>query len=202
LDVAYGAKHTLRADFGDQVRLLAYDLPASSHLAFGPSKLPTIYAQAGETLPVVLYWRVLSDVSADYSVFVHLDGPNGQTFAGADELNPEDIPTSHWPPALYVRNSLTLALDAGLPPIRYTLAVGLYDTESGARLPVAGSGNARDVLPLAYVWLSSPTPGTRLMWTGSPSTGGLMPRWRMATPSSSTPWELMVRWLPNLMRCR
>lgn len=189
LDVAYGAEHTLRADFGDQVRLLAYDLPTSGGLAhrapskigwpgddekprqpsnhspkgtygpiFQPSNLPTIQAHAGETLPVVLYWRALTDLSADYSVFAHLDGPNGQTFAGADELNPEDIPTSHWPPSLYVRNPLTLAMDTDLPPIRYTLTVGLYDPESGARLPVAGNEDARDALPLAYVWLSPPTP--------------------------------------------
>ncbi len=160
-DVVYGAQNNLRADFGDQVRLLAFDLPAFPREGpMGePSDFPAYQTRAGGLLPVVLYWRALVPLAANYSVFVHLDAPDGTTYASADELNPADIPTSGWPPALYVRNPLTLVLPSDLPPIRYTLTAGLYDPDSGARLPLTGCQGCPvdgDALPLAQVWVSSP----------------------------------------------
>jgi hypothetical protein len=168
-DVAYGVQHVLRTDFGGQIRLLAFDLGAERRTR-GAAKdssvltLPEAQAKTGGTLPVVLYWRALEPLSADYSVFLHLDAPNGETYAGADELNPEDIPTSNWPPSLYLRNPLSVALPPDLPPIRYTLTVGLYDAHNGERLPVRGCDGCSttkdigDALPLAHVWLVSPRP--------------------------------------------
>jgi hypothetical protein len=172
-DSVVGAQFNLQADFGDQVRLLAFDLPTFPQA--GPNgqpfprgdltaTLPKLQAQAGSSLPIVLYWRALAPLTTDYSVFVHLDAPDGQTVASADELNPEDIPTSHWPPSLYLRNPLTLPLPADLPPIRYTLTAGLYDPYGDARLPLTGCDNCQaapehlDALPLAYVWLLPETP--------------------------------------------
>ncbi len=169
-DHVYGAQYALRADFGDQVRLLAYDLPTyqSTHLPisqttnlpiYQPASLPTIQSKTGASLPVVLYWRALAPLTTDYHVFVHLDAPDGQTYASADERHPADIPTSHWPPSLYLRNPLSIALPPDLPPIRYTLTAGLYDPQTDARLPVTGCDGCPpseingDALPLAYVWL-------------------------------------------------
>ncbi len=176
-DQVYGAQYQAQVDLGDQVRLLAYDLPTrpsnqpsiqptiqpipkGPRGAIHPSNLPMIHAQPGDTLPVVLYWRALEPLGADYSVFVHLDALDGRTYAGADEVNPEDIPSSHWPPSLYVRNPLTLDLPADLPPIRYTLTTGLYDPENGERLIAAAcqacpSGNT---IPLAHVWIQPSPP--------------------------------------------
>jgi hypothetical protein len=164
-DVVRGAQYEYQADFGDRVRLLAFDLPGwkagrlGNLPTFQSSGLPEIRARAGSSLPVVLYWRALGPLIANYSVFVHLDAPDGTTYASADELNPGDIPTSRWPPSLYVRNPLALALPADLPPIRYTLMAGLYDPDSDARLPVTGCDGcpaSGDASPLAYVWVSSP----------------------------------------------
>ncbi len=156
-DHVYGAQYALQADFGDQVRLLAYDLLTLP--AFQPSNLPMIQSETGDALPVVLYWRALVPLATDYHVFVHLDAPDRQTYASADERHPADIPTSHWPPSLYLRNPLTIALPSDLPPIRYTLTAGLYDPQTDVRLPVTGcdgcppSEISGDTLPLAYVWL-------------------------------------------------
>jgi hypothetical protein len=165
-DVVRGAQYEYQADFDHRVRLLALDLPSelptiqpSNELATQPPNHPTIQVQAGGSLPLVLYWRALAPLTTNYSVFVHLDAPDGTTYASADELNPADIPTSRWPPSLYVRNPMTLALPADLPPIRYTLMAGLYDPDSAARLPVTGCDDcpaSGDALPLAHVWVSSP----------------------------------------------
>jgi hypothetical protein len=179
-DVVYGAQYEYQADFGDQVRLLAFDVEGwkggrledwkigrlgdgadPNHPTIQSSNLPSFQVQAGSSLPLALYWRALAPLTANYSVFVHLDAPDGTTYASADELNPANIPTSRWPPSLYVRNPLTLALPPDLPPIRYTLMAGLYDAEGGVRLPVTGCDGCPapaggDALPLAHVWVSSP----------------------------------------------
>jgi hypothetical protein len=157
-DVVRSAQYGYQADFGHRVRLIALDLP-SEPVTIRPPDLPTIQLKAGGSLPLVLYWRALAPLSANYSVFVHLDAPDGTTYAGADELNPADIPTVRWPPSLYVRNPMMLALPADLPPIRYTLMAGLYDPDSAARLQVTACDDCSvsgDALPLAHVWVSSP----------------------------------------------
>jgi hypothetical protein len=166
VDQVRGAQHELGVDLGGQVRLLAYDIAGGRPVdrpqgePAGAAPLPEIHVEAGDVLPVVLYWRALRPLDTNYSVFLHLDAPNGQTYAGADEVNPEDIPSSHWPPSLYVRNLLALELPAGLPAIRYTLAAGLYDSESGRRLPVTGCAGcgSGDAIPLAQVWVAPPLP--------------------------------------------
>jgi hypothetical protein len=161
-----GVQHPLRAAFGDEVCLLGYDLPicgqwiGGARCASSPAgALPEMQARAGTPLTAVLYWQALRPLELNYSVFLHLDAPDGKIYAGTDEVNPEDIPTSAWPPALYLRNPLTVAVPADAPAIRYALTAGLYDRETGRRLSVTECGGCSALppgagsLPLAYVWL-------------------------------------------------
>ena len=72
---------------------------------------------AGRTeLEATLFWRALQPLQTNYTVFLHLDAPNGQTMATVDEVHPENIPTRNWPPGLYLRNPLALPIPADLPP--------------------------------------------------------------------------------------
>ncbi len=160
-----GVQYSLRASFGDQVQLLGYDLPAcqpglgSTQSATGvrcarlaAGQLPELKMNTGDTLTAVLYWQALQPLSRNYSVFLHLDAPDGTTYGGADEINPEDIPTSAWPPALHLRNPMTITLPADIPAIRYTLTVGLYEPRTLERLATEACDGCA-ALPLAYVWL-------------------------------------------------
>jgi hypothetical protein len=138
------ADQVMQVDFSDQIRLV------------GVEALPEIVPlpAAGETeVEVVLYWRALRELETNYSVFLHLDGPNGQTYATVDEENPEDIPTRNWPPGLYLRNPLRLKLPAGLPPVRYELTTGLYRRDTGERLAIQPEGETS--FPLGSLWLAS-----------------------------------------------
>lgn len=162
----YGAQYRWPATLGEQLRLLAFDLPAGAGWPPGMAspapasgELPALVQPAGQPLEVVLYWQAQAPLSINYRVFVHLDAANGQTYANVDHLNPADIPTSRWPPGLYLRHPLRLELPADLPPVRYTLTAGAYDPETGARLPLtscercpAGS-QPGEVVPLAHVWV-------------------------------------------------
>lgn len=160
-----GVEHPRRATFADQVRLLGYDLPSCSQW-WTPLRcttptaeaLPEIVARPGETLRAVLYWQALRPLEHDYSVFLQLNGLDQRTYAGADALHPDDIPTSSWPPTMYVRHPMRLVLPADAPPVRYTLQAGLYLRSSGERLRAAEC--ACSEFPLAHVWLLPAAPLT------------------------------------------
>jgi hypothetical protein len=143
------ADHLLAVNFADQIRLVGADtLPQVIQLP-----------ATGETaLEAVLYWRALQNLETHYAVFLHLDAPNGQTFATIDETNPEHIPSRVWPPGLYLRNPLQLDLPSDLPPIRYDLTTGVYNPHTGERLPIEPDGAT--VYPLGPVWLTQPPPET------------------------------------------
>ncbi len=107
---------------------------------------------------MVAYWRALQDLNVNYAVFLHLDAPDGQTIATADESYPEEIPTSHWHPNLYLRNPLKLTIPVGAPPIRYSLRLGLYDNQTGRPLTLAGDDPGQTSLAVGEVWVAAPAP--------------------------------------------
>jgi len=143
------ADQIMQVDFADQIRLVGVD------------ELPQVIEKPteGETsLNATLYWRALQELDTDYAVFLHLDAPNGQTFATVDEVNPENIPTHSWPPGLYLRNPLQLKIPANVPPIRYEITTGVYNRETGERLPIQPSQT--NSFSLGYAWLTNPQADT------------------------------------------
>ncbi|MFN8458635.1 MAG: 6-pyruvoyl-tetrahydropterin synthase-related protein [Anaerolineae bacterium] len=147
------ADHHLQVDFVSpenrqpQLRLVGLD------------SLPTALSLAGERqlqLDTTLYWRALQKLETNYSIFLHLDTPNGQTLATIDEVHPENIPTRNWPPGLYLRQPLHLEIPATLPPIQYAVNVGVYERQSATRLLVA-PGDAT-IFTLGSLWLTPPQP--------------------------------------------
>jgi len=108
---------------GDRFRLLAYNLQPPSH-----NLPPTTY-------DLTLYWQALTPPDRDYTVFVHLLGPDGEIVA-QDDAPPGDpfFPTTTWLPGDVVRDGHTLSLPEDAPPGTYTLLVGLYHQPGGERL--------------------------------------------------------------------
>jgi 4-amino-4-deoxy-L-arabinose transferase-like glycosyltransferase len=112
------------ADFGDTIHLLGFDGSGDLH--------------AGGQLALKLVWTVQRQPAADYTLFAHLIGPDGQRYAQVD------LPyaTSAWRPGRFVTTELPLALPPGAPRGEYQLFVGLYDPATGQRLPL--SAQARE----------------------------------------------------------
>jgi hypothetical protein len=124
------------ADLGGEVALLGYDLDW----------------QPGQPLRVTLCWQAQRRMDADYSVFAHLLGPDGQILAQHDGWPADDrYPTSAWDPGEIVTDARTLDT-AGLPAGTYRLAVGMYDLRIMQRLPLradgASSSDNRLLLPV------------------------------------------------------
>jgi hypothetical protein len=118
-----GAQHQQRANFGGHIELLGYDLPS-------------VEIEAGQSLPLTLYWHATAPVPHNYQVFVHLTNPATTLWGQSDKLNPGDFPSTRWPLDRFVWDDHQLQVLPGTPPGVYRLSVGLYDLASGQRAPI------------------------------------------------------------------
>jgi len=111
-------------DFEGKLALVGFDLDRRA-------------IRPGETLHLTLYWRALSSMEQDYTVFTHLLLPPDQVWAQEDD-QPQDgqAPTSSWQPGQLIEDHYFLALPAETPPGVYEIEVGVYLSTTGARLKV------------------------------------------------------------------
>jgi hypothetical protein len=124
----------VRYQLGERAALVGYALPEGRT----PSE---------EGLPLTLAWRALAEMDEDYSVFVHLVGPDGALLGQGDGPPLQgDYPTSAWAAGEAFADPRMIRLQAGhreaLPPGAYLL-VGLYRLGDGTRLPVVDASGAR-----------------------------------------------------------
>jgi mannosyltransferase len=119
--------HPLAARFADTFALAGYDL----------SRDPV---RAGDDLTVTLAWQSVQATLRSYRVFVHLLDAQNHVVAQWDGV-PRNwtYPTSAWLPGEYVVDRYPLKVPPGTPPGNLTLEVGLYDADSGQRLPVVAT---------------------------------------------------------------
>ena len=117
--------NSVQANLGGKMELRGYDVS------------PQV-GQAGKDLEVTLYWRALEPMGQDYTVFVHLVGPDGQLVAQHDGEPwwQVSLPTSTWQPGEDLRDRHLLNLPSNLPPGTYRLQAGVYYWETLERLPV------------------------------------------------------------------
>ncbi len=134
---ADNAGGTALFSFGDAIDLQGYTLEGER----GSSALPR-EARPGESLAISFVWKASGSVNGDYTVFVHLVDASGRLVAQAD-AQPQGgaFPTSFWARGEVVADRLSLTVPAGAQPGPYTLTLGLYRLDTGARLPVASGGD-------------------------------------------------------------
>jgi hypothetical protein len=131
---------------GEGVRLAAWDPEWDSPV------------RPGETLRFTLYWACDAPPSQPLNVFVHLVKEEGPPLAQGD--GPPmggDYPTNLWVAGEVIADGRMVALPDDLPAGHYTLLVGLYDLQTGERLPALDEQGARlpaDAIPLGAVEVS------------------------------------------------
>jgi hypothetical protein len=108
----------ITAGFGPDLRLRGLD----------PGAPPGL----GKLLTYRLFWKTGNAPARDYVLFAHLIGADGQRYANADL----PYPTSTWGTGRYVASDLAIQLPASLPAGAYRLVAGLYDPQTGQRLPL------------------------------------------------------------------
>ncbi len=121
---AYDIEQTANYQLGSKLRLLGYDLSAAP----------------GE---ITLYWKAIEPTDVDYTVFVHLLDAQGKTVAQADSPPQSgSYPTSWWSAAEVIEDTHSVPPESieSLLPGPYTFSVGLYNLDTGERLPVTLDG--------------------------------------------------------------
>jgi len=120
--------HPLRATLGASIELLGYDLSAES-------------LAPGDTLVLTLYWRALSEMTEDYTVFTHVVAPDG-SMSGQQDNAPVGgtHPTSLWAAGEIVTDRYIIKVRERATAGLQRMEVGMYIAENGVRLPVKETG--------------------------------------------------------------
>jgi hypothetical protein len=91
------------------------------------------YAEGEGSSEITLWWHVLADVGADYTIFVHSIDSNGKLIAQDDAMpDAGRSPTRLWQAGDRIRDGHSLA--ASLPADGVFL-IGAYDPSTMTRLP-------------------------------------------------------------------
>jgi hypothetical protein len=119
-------RHPLEANLGDRVKFLGYDLDA----------LP---ARPGDTLHLILYWQALAEMDESYTVFTHLLDKDNLIRGQKDSLPVGGtLPTSCWVKDEIIVDEYKIPIQPDAPPGQYVIEIGMYQLETGQRLPVIG----------------------------------------------------------------
>jgi hypothetical protein len=116
--------HPLRANFGDQVLLLGYDLPAT--------------AAPGVRIPLTLYWQAVDELDANYDIVLQLATPDNRVvWEAIQQPFFGQYPTSDWLPGeILVETYHWTTTDPTSDPLQ--LRISLRDPRSEDSLAVVG----------------------------------------------------------------
>jgi hypothetical protein len=127
-DSPQSARQSLNVRLGESVELTAFDL------AFYPRYEP---------VRLTLYWQALSALPQDLTVFLQLLDDSGQLVWQVDRYPVDGFrPTSSWAVGEIIVDRYGWQLPPELPPGEYRLIAGLYDWQTGQRVPVFDSHGA------------------------------------------------------------
>jgi hypothetical protein len=127
-------EYPLDLSLGDAVRLRGFDIDREgTGAAAGGGPLGP-----GDTVDLVLYWQADGPTDLDYTVFAHFVGPDGRPHGQVDQFPGDgNAPTTSWAPGQVIEDALALPIAADAPLGTYRVAVGMYHSATGTRLPVS-----------------------------------------------------------------
>ncbi len=126
----------LPVDFDHRIKLLGYEVESITH-------------KPGKVLRVMTFWQAEDQLPPFLTVFLHLLDGNGQIAAQIDR---ESVLADTLQPGDVFMQIHDIDLPANLSPGAYRLAIGLYSSETGQRLPIAeGEVSHSDRLLLAPI---------------------------------------------------
>lgn len=109
-------------------------------------------AQPGQTVPITLYWQVEQKPSHLLTSFIHIRQADGQLVAQSDQW-PAGLPSTLWADQQILIDAHQIALPPTLAPGSYSVVVGVYNPDTGLRLPAFaadGRSHAHDELILPF----------------------------------------------------
>ncbi len=126
-------RHVRGVRFGEAMRLLGYDMTVNGELGRPDTLAP------GDYVGLSLLWVADAPVGADYTVSVHIIGPDGVSMLQQDRAPAGGFaPTSTWAPGEPVRDNYGFILPGDAPAGAYDVWVIVYSWPSLERLAVTG----------------------------------------------------------------
>ncbi len=112
------------AVINDEVELVGY-------------RLDDLTVPQRESFGLTLYWRSLQPARSNYTVFVHVVGPD-HVMRGQWDSMPVGgtAPTSGWLPGEVIEDHYEVPVAKDAPPWKYDIFVGMYDSLTASRLPL------------------------------------------------------------------
>jgi hypothetical protein len=119
-------RHLMEANLNDQIKFLGYDLD-------------TTPAKPGGIIHLTLYWQALAEIDESYTVFTHLLDKDNLIWGQRDSLPVGGtLPTSCWVKDEIIVDEYEIPIQPDAPPGQYIIEIGMYQLETGQRLPVIG----------------------------------------------------------------
>ena len=144
--------HQVAASFEDKLMLLGYDLP-------------TRRVRAGGSMPITVYWQVLSPVQENYMQSSQLLGERLTRMGGVDRP-PLDSDTACWEPGEILVDKYDVPVFAQAPDGTYQLLIGLYsgqaDNATYLRLAHAGQPTDTANVTIGPIKVGGAPPGSTL----------------------------------------
>lgn len=120
---------------GDSITLAAYDADVIPADPGSGSERPAVR--------LTLYWRTAQPLAVDYTVFAHLMSAGGKREQGDGPACGGACPTTAWTPGGMIVDTRMIPLPPGVAMDAVDVLVGLYDPQSGQRLPATDRQGAR-----------------------------------------------------------
>ncbi len=107
----------------------------------------------GDIIYLELWWTAEKNPPANnWTIFTHLLDSQGRLVTGDDgEPGQGSYPTVRWHPGELVVTEYQLFIPADAPPGEYTIEIGLYNWQTGERLPLANQPGDAVLLGKVYV---------------------------------------------------
>ncbi|MBI2954741.1 MAG: glycosyltransferase family 39 protein [Chloroflexi bacterium] len=125
-----------RAIIEGKIEMLGFDIVPVDGVTVARGSMPDIDIVNGAgPLGVSLWWRALSEVGGNYTVFVQVLDAAGRLVDQHDGIPGQgERPTAGWVPREVVQDDHALVKIPQLPKGNYLLIVGMYDSETKQRL--------------------------------------------------------------------
>jgi len=123
----------MEATLGEGVLFLGYDLSSNE-------------LKPGETVQLTLYWQAIEEMETSYTVFTHFLDTEDRIWGQMDSIPQRgEAPTTSWVTGEVITDPYEIIVDPEAPPGTYVVEIGMYDTQTGRRLPVLDAeGQPRD----------------------------------------------------------
>jgi uncharacterized membrane protein YwaF len=135
------------AIFGNQVALLTSE---AALVSADTSSAPEASTGGEEVLAVTVNWQALQPVDFDYNVFVHAVDESGDLLAqwdGQPRRDAEPYPMTSWSVGEVISDTYALPISPADRDRLAAISLGLYNWQTGARLPVGDTDRVLVSIP-------------------------------------------------------